>query len=98
MRTGLINEVSKAHGGVIASGKITPPRYPPTPRKSESHANEEEEVLTGPTPTWKAGVAEPLNAEGVAEARRELRAEEKAPEPHEAAEQLRVENTPDKES
>ena len=60
-----------------------------------SHVNEE--VLRGPTLTWKAGMAEPQNTEEAAEAQRWPRAEERYPEPHEAVGQPRDQNTPDEE-
>ena len=51
--------------------------------------NEEEEVLREPTLTWTAGVEDPHNAEEAAVAQRELRAEERDPEPQDAVEQQR---------
>ena len=59
--------------------------------------NEEEEVLKEPTLTWTAGVEDPHNAEEAKEVQRKLRAEERDPEPHDAAEQQRDLHTPDEE-
>ena len=59
--------------------------------------NEEEEGLKEPNLKWRVGVADPHNAEEAAEAQKNLRAEERYPEPHEAVRQQRDLTAPDEE-
>ena len=59
--------------------------------------DEEEEGLKDPQQKWRAGEVDPHNAEEAAEAQKNLRAEERNPEPHEAVEQQRDLNAPNEE-